>query len=335
MGELRRAEAVQMGQGRSVRVRLLALALAVVMLAPLAAGPATRVGASAAVPAGIPKSAVPAEVVDQIDGAGIKVILAGEQVDIHLIGLDVSRRSGGPKPGECYGDEAFARLREILPQGTTVYLESDKKTHDDDTFLRYVWLPGSDDGKAALINTKMVREGYAAFKSDGVNTRYDDNLKAQEATAKKDKRGLWGVCGDVHQRIIPPPTPAPSVEEIKAQYTPLAVVRELAIRPGGMIGQKIYFYGTIRTIHVASPGMITVLGDSDPEGYAAAMQVQVAAPDGSTEWVFIGFDGDTTGMFEGSYVLVYGTVVDTQTGTNMFGGTISQPLVSAKYVELQ
>jgi endonuclease YncB( thermonuclease family) len=313
----------------------LAIVLTVLMVAPLALGSATRVSAKAPAPPGIPESAVPAEVVDQIDGAGIKVILAGEQVNVALIGLEVSRRTGGPKPGECYGDEAFARLRELLPEGTTVYLESDKKLHDDDMFLRYVWLPGSGNAKATLVNTKMVREGYAAFKSDGVNTRYDDNLKAQEATAKKDKRGLWGVCGGVHQRIIPTPTPAPSAEEIKAQYEPLADVRELAIRPGGMIGQKIYFYGTIRTIHVAPPGKIAVLGDSRPLPYGVAMQVQVAAPDGSTEWVFIGYSGDTAGMFEGSYVLIYGTVVDTQTGTNMFGGAITQPLVNAKYVELQ
>jgi endonuclease YncB( thermonuclease family) len=307
----------------------------VLMLAPLMMGTATPVSANAPIPPGIPKSAVPAEVVDQIDGAGIKVILAGEQVNVALIGLEVSRRTGGPKSGECYGDEAFAYLRELLPEGTTVYLESDKKPHDSDMFLRYVWLPGSDGAKATLINTKMVRDGYAAFKSDGVNTRYDDNLKAQEATAKKDKRGLWGVCGGVHQRIIPTPTPAPSAEEIKAQYEPLADVRELAIRPGGMIGQKIFFYGTIRTIQVAQPGYVLVLGDSKAEAYTVRMQVQVAAPDGSTEWVVIGFDGDTTGMFEGSYVLVYATVVDTATGTNAFGGTITQPLVSAKYVELQ
>lgn len=313
----------------------MAVVLAILMLAPLAFAPGMGVSAKASIPPGIPEDAVPAEVVDQIDGAGLKVILAGEQANVALIGLEVSRRTGGSQPGECYGDEAFARLRDLLPEGTTVYLESDKKTHDGSTFLRYVWLPGSGNEKATLINTKMVREGYAAFKPDKVNTKYNDRLAAQENEAKQGKRGLWGVCGDVHQRLIPTPTPTPSAEEIKAQYAPLADVRELAIRPGGMMGQKIFFYGTIQKIQVASSGKVVVLGDSDPKPYTSLMQVEVAAPDGSTEWVFVGFYGDTTGMFEGSYVLVYATVVDTQTFQNGFGGTVTQPLVSAKYVELQ
>jgi len=129
-------------------------------------------------------------------------------------------------------------------------------------------------------------------------------------------------------------TPKPTVDDIKASYPPLADVRELAIRPGGMIGDKIIFSGSILTIHVAPAGYVERLGDSDPVGYAAQIQVTVAAPDGSTEVVMVGFDEDTTGMFEGSWVTVYGKVVDTATGTNLFGGTISQPLVSAQFIDL-
>ena len=48
----------------------------------------------------------------------------------------------------------------------------------------------------------------------------------------------------------------------------------------------------------------------------------------------VGYDGDTTGMFEGTFVSVYGTVVGVLSGTNAFGGPITDPLVQADLVEL-
>ncbi|HET7092876.1 MAG TPA: hypothetical protein VFI22_05340 [Thermomicrobiales bacterium] len=128
------------------------------------------------------------------------------------------------------------------------------------------------------------------------------------------------------------PTPTPTLDEQIAAYPPLADVRELAIRPGNMVGQKITFSGTIKTIRVADPGKVFMLGNDAPAGYGVALQVAVAAPDGTNEWVFVGYDGDTTGMFEGTWVSVYGTVVGTESGTNAFGGSITQPLVAADIV---
>lgn len=154
-------------------------------------------------------------------------------------------------------------------------------------------------------------------------------------TSKRD--GTTVILGLGHDKYTaPPPTPVPTPtwEEKLAAYAPLADVRELAIRPGGLMGQKIFFYGTILTIQVAGPGMVAVLGDDESIGVEAAIQVTVAAPDGSTEVVFVGTDSDTAGMFEGSYIVVYGEVVGTQTFTNAFGGSISQPLVEGFHVAL-
>jgi len=64
------------------------------------------------------------------------------------------------------------------------------------------------------------------------------------------------------------------------------------------------------------------------------MQVSVPAPDGASEPVYVGYDGDTAGIFEGTYVTVYGEVLGVQTGTNALGGTISQPLVKAAIVDI-
>jgi len=45
-----------------------------------------------------------------------------------------------------------------------------------------------------------------------------------------------------------------------------------------------------------------MLGDADPVGYQAQIQVTVTAPDGSTEVIVVGYDGSTEGMFEGSWI---------------------------------
>ena len=53
------------------------------------------------------------------------------------------------------------------------------------------------------------------------------------------------------------------------------------------------------------------------------MQVTVYAPDGSTEVIYVGYDGDTAGMYENTVVTVYGTPLDSVTFSNSFGGSIS------------
>ena len=99
-----------------------------------------------------------------------------------------------------------------------------------------------------------------------------------------------------------------------------------------MIGQKVALSGTIQTIHVASAGKGFMLGDDNPQPFEVQMQVEVPAPDGSTEYVFVGYDGDTTGMFKDTAISVYGTVVGTQTFTNALGGGVTQPMVAADII---
>ena len=128
------------------------------------------------------------------------------------------------------------------------------------------------------------------------------------------------------------PTPTPTFDEQVADHGPLADVRELAIRTGDYLGDEIIFSGTILSIAVAPEGNFYMLGDLEERPYSAQMQITVPAPDGTTEVVFVGFDGDTTGMFEGTWVTVYGTVVDYQSFENRLGGGITQPLVAAEFV---
>ena len=291
--------------------------------------------AEATPPAGIPANAEMATVVEHRDGKTLVVKLAEKRKAVVLIGLDVPDVDA-PPAGECFAQESLQRLQKVVPVDSVVYLEADKVDQNEKKqLLRYVWLPGASGKKPTFVNQKMIRDGFAAY-DDGEkeNLRYATRLREAELRAIDESRGLWSECGGPHERLLPTPTPTLTADQMMAQYQPLADVRDLAIRPWTLYGQKIVFSGTILSIHVAQPGYVFTLGDTDPQEYTSELQVIVTAPDGSTEVVFVGYNGDTTGMYEDSYVTVYGVPVDTQSFTNMMGGGVTQPLVAADLIEL-
>jgi hypothetical protein len=130
-----------------------------------------------------------------------------------LIGIDAPELRNKDGLQECYAAEAASRVRELLPKKTTVYLESEHKDRDQKgNLLRYVWVPGEGTSKAYLLNTKLVRDGFAGFRHMGGYRRYDDRLEEAQKLAQERNRGLWRACGGVH--VIPAeaetvPTPEP------------------------------------------------------------------------------------------------------------------------------
>jgi len=130
------------------------------------------------------------------------------------------------------------------------------------------------------------------------------------------------------------PTPTLTMSQWKAAYPELADVREIVIRPGPLMGQKMSFRGEIATIRVAREGYIFKLGDETERQFQARLQVEVETPEGTSETLVVGYNGDTRGMFERTHVAVYGTLVDQETFTNAFGGKITQPLIAADLVEI-
>ena len=260
-------------------------------------------------PEGVPSDAVEAEVTGHVDGDKFTIRQGGESHEVLLIGVDAPEVDEGLL-GECYAEEAAEALEELVPEGETVWLERDEDDTDNrDRLLRFVWI--DDDGDGVLVNEVMLREGYGSFQPREQNASRDDELGDAEEQARDDDEGLWGECGGNHVEVTPEPTATPTFEEVVAEHAPLADVRELAIRPGDLFGEKIAFSGTVLTIMVAPPDRVFRLGDADEEDYTVQMQVNVLALDGTLETVFVGYNGDTAGIFEGSFVTVYGTVVDT------------------------
>lgn len=140
--------------------------------------------------------AIASSVIDRVervvDGDTIITKSAGS---VRLIGMNTpetvapAQKQGAPP--QCYGPEASAATKRLLPVGTAVRLESDQEETDKyGRRLAYVFREPDD----AFINAQLVQEGFARVRSYKPNTRYEALLKEYQADAQKSSRGLWGAC---------------------------------------------------------------------------------------------------------------------------------------------
>lgn len=144
---------------------------------------------------GLPEDAQEAEVSGHIDGDKIFVKVGDDQLELNFIGADA------PEPDECHAEESSTAVKRLLKEGTVVYLEKDTKDRDGkNRLLRHVWTADKSGEKAYLINTKLVRDGLAAFqdKDDG-NDKYNARLKKAQQQAKDKGVGIWENCGGPHE----------------------------------------------------------------------------------------------------------------------------------------
>ena len=127
------------------------------------------------------RSAVVARVID-----GDTIELVGGQ-RVRLVQIDTPE-----KHVECYGDEASALTRRLIPSGTHVRIEQDPKLDQVDRYRRklaYVWKGGED------VNVTLVRDGAAGvWFFGGRRGRYAKELLSAAAQAQSDRKGLWGSC---------------------------------------------------------------------------------------------------------------------------------------------
>jgi len=95
---------------------------------------------------------------------------------------------------ECYGPQASAITKELLPSGTAVRLRSEPATDLVDSYgrlLRYVIR--ARDG--LNVNVRLVAVGAAApYFYDGRRGMYADRLVFLARRARAEHLGLWGAC---------------------------------------------------------------------------------------------------------------------------------------------
>ena len=155
-----------------------------------------------------------------VDGDTIEVRMPdGELERVRLLLVDTPEVFGGV---ECYGREASAFVRGLLPAGAVVSLERDVANRDSfGRLLRYLYLP---DG--TMLNERLVQGGYAEYYPyDSVNVRYRTQIEAAERRARAAGAGLWGEC-------IPAATSTPSATATPAETATPAATATPSPQPG-------------------------------------------------------------------------------------------------------
>jgi len=105
-----------------------------------------------------------------------------------LIGIDTPEVYGGE---ECFGREASAFARRLLPLGTRVRYRVGVEQRDRyGRLLAYVWLP---DGR--MLNRVLVAEGYAEPLTIPPNVDFADAFRRAARSARAAGAGLWQACG--------------------------------------------------------------------------------------------------------------------------------------------
>ncbi len=134
-----------------------------------------------------------ATVTEVVDGDTVVVEVADRTERVRLIGIDTPEVTGGFLPAECYGDEASAFTKSLLPPGTEVRLTRDSEARDRyNRLLAYVHRSG--DG--LFVNLAIAENGYAEALNIEPNTTHADAFFAAAARAREKKLGLWGICGN-------------------------------------------------------------------------------------------------------------------------------------------
>jgi len=132
------------------------------------------------------------EVERVIDGDTVKLVGYGR---CRLIGVNtpetVAPRQRMGEAADCYGPEASALTKNLLPEGTKVRVELDAGPID-----RYgrelVYLYRAKDG--LFINAELVKQGAAKHSRVTPNVRYADLFLSLETEATAAGRGLWKSC---------------------------------------------------------------------------------------------------------------------------------------------
>lgn len=142
-------------------------------------------------------AAAPAEVPDGLettvtrisDGDTLHVADLDERM--RLIGVDAPETRHPYRGVQCFGREATAHLRELVPPGTAVVVDFDVERHD-----RYGrplgYLRRASD--QLFVNLAMVEDGYAQAMTVPPNVRHADRFVAAQGRAREAGRGLWSAC---------------------------------------------------------------------------------------------------------------------------------------------
>jgi endonuclease YncB( thermonuclease family) len=157
------------------------------VLSSVVIGIATTVAAGTTQPfrSGTPEVFGDHTVANVIDGDTVRLT---NGLRVRLAQIDAPEVS----EGECYADDARETLASLLPVGSGVKLERDRRLDGVDRYgrlIRYVV------GKRGIANLELVRRGAASvWFVDGDRGRYARQLLRGAREARHSHFGLWRRC---------------------------------------------------------------------------------------------------------------------------------------------
>jgi micrococcal nuclease len=132
-----------------------------------------------------------ASLVRVVDGDTVVVDIGGQRETVRLLGIDTPETVKPNSPVECFGPEASANTKRLLPKGVALRLVRDVEARDDyGRLLAYVYL--ASDG--SFVNLQIVRQGYATLLTFPPNIAHVDEFVAAAQTAQQANLGLWAGC---------------------------------------------------------------------------------------------------------------------------------------------
>ena len=121
-----------------------------------------------------------------VDGDTVRLAGLGS---VRLIGIDTPEVYGGTV--ECFGPQASAFAKSVLPRGTEVRYRVGTEARDRyGRLLAYVWLR---DGR--LFNRMLAARGYATTLTIAPNDQLAERFAAAERSARASHRGMWRTPG--------------------------------------------------------------------------------------------------------------------------------------------
>lgn len=134
---------------------------------------------------------LPATVTHVVDGDTVDLRIAGSAERARLLGIDTPETVKPDAPVECFGPEASARTKALLPPGTAVLVQRDREARDRyGRLLVYLWRRSDQ----LFVNGSLVSEGFARTLSIAPNTSHQADLAARMADARGAGTGLWATC---------------------------------------------------------------------------------------------------------------------------------------------
>lgn len=132
-----------------------------------------------------------AVVVRVVDGDTIVATIAGQETTVRLIGIDTPETVKPNTPVQCWGPEASAFTKSLLPEGAAVRIERDAEARDAyDRLLGYVYRAA--DG--TFVNLAIVAGGYARVLTIAPNTAHKAEFVRAATEAEAAGLGLWSAC---------------------------------------------------------------------------------------------------------------------------------------------